>query len=60
MDNIKLFPCYSHKLLKFLINKNIRYQLVALNPKSKKTMWIFVESNELNNALIEWKKTNPN
>jgi hypothetical protein len=40
--------------------KMIKYKLVALHPKSKKTMWIFVESKNLKSALSTWKLTNPN
>jgi hypothetical protein len=41
--------------MKFLTQeKEIRYELVACNPNSKKTFWIFIRNEKLNNALSEW------
>lgn len=60
MDNdIQLFPCYSLNLRDFLISKGLRYKLSALNAKSLKTMWIFIEDEKLNNCMIEWAKNKP-
>lgn len=57
MDNIELFSCYSVPLMKFLTqNKNIKYKLVGLNPRTKNTFWVFIKNKELNNALTEWRK----
>lgn len=59
MEDIQLFPCYSPKLMQFLTEKKkIKYKLVGLNNKSMKTMWIFIETPELNNAIKEWKANN--
>lgn len=50
-----LYTCYSVPLMKFLTQiKGIRYELVACNPNTMKTFWIFVRDEKLNNALNEW------
>ena len=50
-----LYTCYSVPLMKFLtVNKRIRYELVACNPNTMKTFWIFIRDEKLNNALDEW------
>lgn len=50
-----LYTCYSVPLMKFLTQtKGIRYELVACNPNTMKTFWIFVRDEKLNNALDEW------
>jgi len=60
MSNIKLFPCYSIPLMKFLtVEKEIRYKLEGLNPKSKTHFYVFIDDEQLNNALIEWRETKP-
>jgi len=58
-DDIKLFPCYSSNLRDYLMSKGLRYKLSALNANSGKKMWIFIDNDQLNNLLIEWKKTKP-
>jgi len=57
--NINLFPCYSSPLKNYLVNKGLKYLIVALNPNNHKKMWIFIDNEKLNNLLIEWKKTKP-
>jgi len=50
-----LYTCYSVPQMKFLTDlKQIRYELVALNPTTNKKFWIFVRDEKLNNALQEW------
>lgn len=57
---MELFPCYSIPLMKWLVNeKGIRYKLVALNANTKKTMYIFIDDDNLKDALNEWKETKP-
>ena len=58
-DDIKLFPCYSINLRDYLMSKGLRYKLSALNEKSGKKMWIFIDDEKLNSCLVEWKKTKP-
>ena len=53
----KLYTCYSANLMKFLTEqKKIRYELVACNPNTMKTFWIFIRNEELNKALGEWSR----
>ena len=60
MEDIKLFPCYSIHLMKFLtVKKKIRYKLEGLNPKSKMHFYVFIDDEQLNEALIQWKETKP-
>ncbi|MGL6175101.1 MAG: hypothetical protein ACRC1P_10900 [Cellulosilyticaceae bacterium] len=50
-----LYTCYSVPLMKFLtVKKGLRYELVALNPNTEKTFWIFIRDEKLNEALKEW------
>lgn len=58
-DDILLFPCYSLNLRDYLMSKGLRYKLSALNPNNHKMFWLFVDNENLNNLLIEWKKTKP-
>jgi len=60
MQDIKLFPCYSIPLMKFLTEKKkIKYKLEGLNPKSKMHFYVFIDDEDLMSALIEWKETKP-
>lgn len=60
MNNSKLFVCYSVPLMKFLTQNGFKYEVVGLNPDSKKTFWVFIKNNELSKYLVRWKKNNPN
>lgn len=59
MNNSKVFVCYSVPLMKFLTSNGIRYDVVGLNPDSKKTFWGFVKDERLNDYLVKWKENNP-
>lgn len=54
--NKKLYCCYSVPLRDFLKQHNIKYELCALNPNTKTTMWIYVKDDKLNELLTEWSK----
>jgi len=58
-NDIQLFPCYSLNLRNYLTSKNIKYKLVALNPNSHKMFWLYIDNEQLNKYLIEWKRTKP-
>ena len=60
MNNSTLFICYSTPLMKFLTKNGFRYEVVGLNPDSKKTFWVFIRNKALNENLDIWKKNNPN
>lgn len=59
-NEIRLFTCYSSKLMKFLVKNNIRYRITGENIKTKKQFWTFIRTQKLNNLLTEWKISNPN
>lgn len=51
------FYCKSKNLKRFLCEiKNIKYISRYVDKKDKKTVWIFLKTEELSNALAEWKK----
>ena len=50
----KLFCCFSIPLRDFLTIHNVRYEICALNEKSKKTMWVYMRTQKLNELLTEW------
>lgn len=58
--NSKLFVCYSVPLMKFLNSNGFRYEVVGLNPRTKKTFWVYVRSKRLSGYLKKWEENNPN
>nr|DAG25508.1 MAG TPA: hypothetical protein [Caudoviricetes sp.] len=50
-----LYCCFSVPQQKFLTSKNIHYEVVALNPNTKCTMWIYMRNEKLDKALNEWR-----
>ena len=60
MEDIKLFPCYSWNLVKFLSNKGFQYKLIGLHPETHKTFWVFIRTEQLNKVLDLWKETKTN
>jgi hypothetical protein len=54
MKEHKLYCCFSYPLVCFLTKQKIKYEIVALNEKSHKKMWIYIKTPKLINALIEW------
>ena len=53
----KKFYCKSKNLKKFLCEiKNIKYISRQIDENDKKIVWIFLKTEELNRALLEWKK----
>jgi hypothetical protein len=57
---IKTFACGSPPLHDFIEKNNIHYIYLYIQEKNKKTIWVYVLSNELSELLIEWKNNNPN
>lgn len=53
-DKTSLFPCYSVPFRDFLFSKGIRYELVGLNPNTKKMFWVYLRTTELDNYAQEW------
>ena len=58
-DDIQLFPCYSLNLRNYLTSKNVKYKLTGLNPNSHKMFWLYIDNEQLNKYLVEWKRTKP-
>lgn len=54
MDNHKLYCCYSLPLKKFLFEHGVRYEIVALSPNTKSTMWIYIKTDTLDKLLDKW------
>ena len=38
----------------FLTSKEIRYELVGLNPKTHAMFWVYIKTTELEKAMNEW------
>lgn len=49
-----LYCCFSVPQQNFFTSKGIRYELVALNPRTKYTMWVYMRDERLKEALREW------
>lgn len=58
--NKNLYCCYSVPQMKYLTENKINYELVALNKKTKCTMWIYLKTENLDNLLKEWTLGNKN
>lgn len=54
MNNHKLYCCYSLPLKNFLFEHGVKYEIVALSPKTKSTMWIYIKDETLDRFLNEW------
>lgn len=55
MNKEDIFPCFSPPLKNFLVNiKGIFFVNETFNDKSRKSCWIFIKSQQLENALEEW------
>lgn len=57
MHKDKYFFSYSFLLTKFLVDKKgFRFVCEAKNRNDLRTFWLFERTEELNNALIEYKR----
>lgn len=56
MKESKLYCCFSVHQRDYISSKNIRYELVALNPNTQNKMWIYIKDDKLNNTLQDWSK----
>lgn len=52
----KIFCCYSLELRNYLLMNNFRYEVVGLNPTSKKMFWGFYKDKKLNETLKKWSR----
>ena len=49
-----LYCCYSLELRKYLTKRNIKYEVVGLNPNNQQMFWVYIRNKELNDALNLW------
>lgn len=54
MKENKIFCCFSYPLVSFLSKHKIKYEVVALNEKTHKKMWIYIKTPDLIIALEQW------
>ena len=54
MKNNKLYCCYSVPQKEYLNKNGVKYEICALNPNTKCTMWVYIKTKKLNNLLKEW------
>lgn len=50
----KLYCCYSIPLRNFLTSKGVKWEIVALSPNTKSTMWVYIKDEALDKYLNEW------
>jgi|WetSurMetagenome_2_1015567.scaffolds.fasta_scaffold919391_1 hypothetical protein len=51
-----IFPCKSNKLKQFLVQeKKLMFIARILDNKDNKYIWMFSRTDELSEALVEWK-----
>lgn len=54
----KLYPCFSPNLCKFLEEHNI-LPIKTVIHENKKTIWMFIITDEVSALLTEWTKNKP-
>lgn len=50
----RIFCCYSICLRDYLLDNGVKYDVVGLNPNSKKMFWGFYRDDELDALLRLW------
>ena len=55
--DINFFFCYSNKVATFLNSMNIRYITVAIEPITGRTFTLYLQTEELTQALKDYKKS---
>lgn len=56
---VKCYKCFSNNLKEFLMSRGLEYITIAIDPKTNKTFWMFLKTNELDLALTEWSSSKP-
>ena len=54
MKNSLLFPCYSIPMRNYLSSLGIKYELVGLHPETKNMFWVYIKTEKLEKAMLEW------
>lgn len=52
----RLYCCYSLPQREYLKSNDVKYEVVALNEKTKCTMWIYIKDEKLNSLLDKWSQ----
>ena len=59
-QNGEIYECYSRKVFGLLTMKGIDYKSTFIHKDSGKKAWVYIMTDEISQALIEWKNSNPN
>lgn len=54
-EEVKFYFCYNSRFADELKIKGFRAITTAINPKSQNTFWLYIRTNELENALEQIK-----
>lgn len=60
IKNGEPFENFSKRLYGFLVMKGIRYDKTYRHNITRKIGWVYTMTDELSEALKEWKSLNPN
>lgn len=52
----RIFCCYSLDLRDYLLKNGCKYDVVGLNPNSKKMFWGFIKNKQMEWLLEKWNK----
>lgn len=58
-ENGQKFECYSKKLYGFLVMKGFRYERSFKHNETSRVCWVYEMTQELSDALVEWKNSRP-
>lgn len=56
---MKLYRCYDENLTKHLQSNGFRFEMKAYDIVTYKKMWIFENSDILEQLIKQWEKTSP-
>ena len=57
MKRSDFFFCYDYGLAKYILSQDIECVTTAINPRSNLKFTLFVQSEQLNKAIKEYKQT---
>ena len=56
MTKTNIYCCFSVPLMNYLKENDIKYEIVALNKNTKKTMWLYLKNKKLDECLSKWSR----
>ncbi|NGS95804.1 hypothetical protein G6Z25_02565 [Clostridium perfringens] len=56
MTKTNIYCCFSVPLMNYLKENDIKYEMVALNKNTKKTMWLYLKNEKLDECLSKWSR----